>query len=655
MNCEVLITSSGQVDVTRYPNIFEELKLRFDGDINEALTYYGVLLTPEFQSLNPSEPSIEDLMYFVSQKNIDNSGELTSDDRNDLLKLSLFSPDIEDFKSSFLSTFEVDSDFGIDADKIRQSGLFPNLSMSEILSNAEMFRDLWYKLHNSDYHVPQMSYDFVEGNLDNVKNPDITLTSIVQDYYDLSSEGDIMERASVSEDSKVLEVDGGSNKVLEMTSSYKSFPTYEYVNGELVRRGLSVRGYLVTLLQGNKDYSNILSEVERASDMIESGEYNSLSEVLGSLKEYTSELGIYFDRDVNDMSPEDVLETLDSMYNLLSDIDMGQDFTDSLDTFVKVYDINFPRVLDKYKSFQVKMSDRFYELGDIHIENSEFIQEELYNKYGLVQVAENTFRKVGKTSLYEMYTGILNEPDLLPQGVLTVELDPINTDILVQDLDKYVSTKASEMLTSNSSDISTLKEIAAHKIIESSNIEYDNTGYSVYEDPEFESDFGRLIQEDERLSDIFYISNNGIESKIYIGEYTKEFLQNILDFGTWMDLQNYAKISGNTSLKGLVSDELTVIDKNHLRSYFSNNLSKLPNYTGSYNFDQGFYEIVSGQDFLRIGDMLLERVGDNLYGEVVDGNAPEIYSESEKVASISDSEIVVEKPGRIVDGTIEFC
>lgn len=661
MRCEITINNQGDVEVSSYPALFEELKLHLDGDVDTALVNYGVVLTPEFQSLGLENPTYENLMTYITESNIDEAGSMSVDDHIDLLNISLFGSSEEgDFKTRYLETFDLGGRFGIDSEKIIKSGLFDGISIQSLVGNFAMLRDLWYKLHNSEVDTKFMDYEFIEtNNMTEVKNPDDTFDSIIRDYTEFRDIEELEREITARQDERVLSVEDGISKVAAMTERFKSFPTYEYVNGELVRRGTSIRGLLINLLNIEDDYSSLIDNIEELSDILQSGQDVStqdLTNYFHSLRQYTSPLGLNFEN-VEMLELDNIVEVLDTLYNLLTDVqDQSTDISQSLNDFVQAYDIYFPRENKEEELFQVKMSDKFHELGDYHIEKVEGLQQELYERYSLVKVGKDTYRKVAKQNLSDLYTELLNNPDLVPSGVFSVEFTPLNTDVLVQDLDKFIGRKASEMaLGRPEDDFETLKIIAANKLIELSNEGYDDSAYSVYEDLSFETEFGRMVMEDTKLSDIFYISADGIQAKHNIGDYTRELLKTLLDLSTYNDLLNYAKVSGNQSLSGLLEGVSEVSDKPSSRRYYLNNKFKLPNYTGTYEINQGLYEIRSGLDFLRLGDRLLERVSDGVYGEVVSDQAPELPFDFKKNIELEDSPVTVDKPSKITDKTIEFC
>lgn len=662
MRCEIQINTQGDVEVSSYPALFEELKLQSDGDIDTALINYGVLLTPEFQSLGLKNPTYENLMTYITENNIDEAGSMSVEDHIDLLNMRLFdSSEDGDFRQRYLDTFDLRGRFGIDLEKVSESGLFDGISPQSLIQNFSMLRDLWYKLHNAEVEPKSMSYDFIEtNNMNEVKNPDSTLDSIVRDYTEFRDIEELEREILVREDARVLGVEEGISKVAAMIEKYKSYPTYEYINGELVRRGTSIRGLLVNLMSTEEDYSGLIENVEQLSDELQSGVEitpQDISDYFHSLRQYTSPLGLNFEN-VDALEVDNIVETLDTLYNLLTDLQDGSvDINQSLNDFVQVYDSYFPRTSTEEELFQVKMSDKFHELGDYHIEKVEGLQQELYEKYALVKVGKDTYRKVARQELSDLYTELLNNPELVPSGVFSVEFTPMNTDILVQDLDKFIGRKASEMALGRAEDnFEVLKVIAANKLIELSNEGFDETAYSVYEDLTFETEFGRMILDDSKLSDIFFISADGIQAKHNIGDYTKELLKTILDLSTYNDLLNYAKMSGNQSLSGLLDSEINVLsDKSSLRGYYLANKFKLPNYTGTFDINQGYYEINSGQDFLRLGDKLLERVADGVYSEITINQAPLLPSDFEKNLPVEDSPVIVEKASKIVDNTVKFC
>ena len=190
----------------------------------------------------------------------------------------------------------------------------------------------------------------------------------------------------------------------------------------------------------------------------------------------------------------------------------------------------------------------------------------------------------------------------------------------------------------------------------------------------FISTFVKETFSDPNLSKIFYISPNGLESIIPIGEYTNRYLQNYLSRGMYNGLKQYAAVSGNASLKGLIETpvESPTINDGVLRDFYANNLSELSEFTGEVTLkENALLTNLDNNDFIKFRGELYEKVRDGVYGKVElrneDGyiqynlSKPTVassISQDNSIKDISESENVKPQVKRVnisKDDNIEFC
>lgn len=652
MKCDIKLNPKDNSVEVKNKVLFAELLEYSGGDTNRALALYGVTLTPGFKSLGLKKAGIDELTKYITQYNIDTS-KLSIEDELRLLDLGL-NVETEDVVQSFIDTFDNNGSFGITPDTFTKNGLFRDIDYSDVVDDLSFYENLWYKAQSrGGVDIKKMDYDLVEKG----QNPDTTLGRVINEYalYD----NNILSRAVELDDTVVLDNIDVVESMLKNTSSHRVY-YYNVDKNILEPTDITTKTILLNTLDLNKDLTVLQDYVGGLVVMMSEGTYDDmifnegLADVVNSLADLgVNPIGLY------DLNSEDLQEYLDTLYNFLEDFNnSNSEVQESLDEYVRVHQDLLGSPMSQDITRRPRLLEYNRDNSDFMIEKSDFIQQELYDLYDLVQVAPNTYRKVARRELADIYTDILNNPVLLPKNekVFTVEISPKNTDILVKELDNYITRKASEMYINQNNDINTLKEIVAHKIIELAvDPIYNGLQNNVKEDPSFEEDFYDLIIKDDRLNKIFYIDQGGIQSYNPIGEYTREYLKILLDTDTYSDLQNYALLSGNESLEGVLEDMVPdkEVTRDSKRLYYRSNITKLPNYRGDIKETSGAYVINSNKDFIRVGDKLLENVGNNVYKEVFDNTAPH-FVEIDKV-DVKPFSNIIEKPTGIVDNTIEFC
>ena len=213
----------------------------------------------------------------------------------------------------------------------------------------------------------------------------------------------------------------------------------------------------------------------------------------------------------------------------------------------------------------------------MHVETN-LSEEEIFEKDALLKVNDTTYQKVDDSrSVEELYSLLLDNVGLLPKGTISVKNRALNEDIMMDELDQFISKEAKEYLT-DESDINVIKKIVIYKILTNTkptSSETVVTGIRGIDIDNFIVEFNKEILNNQRLKDIFYFSNRGLEAKGVLGEYTSQVLRNELPQDSFDELVEYAKLSGNNSLSYLTQLNIGEEESN-LRDYYANNLNKLP-------------------------------------------------------------------------------
>ena len=293
---------------------------------------------------------------------------------------------------------------------------------------------------------------------------------------------------------------------------------------------------------------------------------------------------------------------------------------------------------------------------------------------------DDVYKKVKRNKTYDELLNVLHaNPSLIPSEVFTTKVSEENKDINKKDIDNYLSVGIEDYVENSNIDI--YKELRAYKLIlgsetfnKKSNANVDTVMDIDIDPKKFTSVFVKETFFDPNLNKIFYIGPSGIESRIPIGEYTNRYLQNYLSRGMYNGLKQYAAISGNASLKGLIETpvESPTINDGVLRDFYANNLSELPEFTGEVTLkENALLTNLDNNDFIKFRGELYEKVRDGVYGKVElrneDGyiqynlSKPTVansISQDNSIKDISESENVKPQVKRVKlnkDDNIEFC
>ena len=212
-----------------------------------------------------------------------------------------------------------------------------------------------------------------------------------------------------------------------------------------------------------------------------------------------------------------------------------------------------------------------------------------------------------------------------------------------------------------------LKKIAAYKLLLNVDIKYTTVENGISKNinvDNFIIEFNKEIIKNKKLSDIFYISNRGIESRYNIGQYTYNFIKNELDTEMFNSLVSYSKLSGNESLKYIsdMSPNNVILNK---RDFYANNLHELDSFQGKYIKKGDLLYIKNNiNDFIKVKNSLYEKVDTNVYAKVnvrdryMNYNLKKPYYEKTNFDEIVDNKgdkIKIKETKEINNNQIKFC
>ena len=672
--CEITFKNNVPV-VKTYPKLMRELMVYTNNNISQALDLYGITLTDDFIDQN-IYPTLENILAFNNQDNILNSKQLTKENRNDILNISLVNNDVTDFKKDFLETFTVDGVFGFNIDNIKKSPLFSEIDIIQLdnIENIYKIKELYYKLSNTSEEFSTIKTDIIIGEgLFNKNNPDIILSEIYKNYAGLTTKKQILDKANDIGDYVLLNNPELIKKVLKEVRNKQEIPLYETdeYSGDLVAKTDSTYTRLEQTVDISLDYTSLRSQVEFIKTI--PIEYFATSPELieryfDNIKKQSYDVGIdllnideiFYSKTVNEL-----LDFLDSYYNFLSDLENlnGESLEDSIRDFSESYDSFFNKENNEIKDVIDKIN-REGEFIKLETNRSEY---KLFTENGLLKIDNNIYQKVDNNiSIQDLYNILLENDFLLPENTLSVKNTPLNRDILLEDLDKFISNKAQEYQTEYS-DVVNLKKIAAYKLLLNIDIKYTTVENGISKNIDVDNfiiEFNKEIIKNKKLSDIFYISNRGIESRYNIGQYTYNFIKNELDTEMFNSLVSYSKLSGNESLKYIsdMSPNNVILNK---RDFYANNLHELDNFQGKY-IKKGDLLYVKNNinDFIKVKNGLYEKVDTNVYTKVnvsdryMNYNLEKPYYEKTNFDEIVDNKgdkIKIKETKEINNNQIKFC
>ena len=688
MQCEIKISENGLIEARTYPNLMDEILRYTNNNIEETKSLYGMALTDEFKSfMDGKKPNIDDLLLFVDYDNSFENKKLNKDDVKLFLDLTLSNIKKENIKDKFLNSFTVNGIFGININSLKKEGIFSNETILKLMNMEDVgkIQTLYYKLKNNNDEFENVATPFTI-NIDDLSkvNPDIYLTSVYNNYIGLSTRDEILNKASEVQDEVVLNNPNLITNIIDNIDNKQQLIQYEvnYDENGLnfnIKKSNNTNIKLQQTLDVNQNFDDLLF---RLDNLLKEKDYNSeyISKDILSLEDLFSKKGIDIEG-FSELLPykttTEVQNFLSSLFNFIYDANLKNDvvsISESLSNYSENYDSFFGNIENIEKSTIDKIDkDGVY----MNIETN-FDEESLFKSKSIIRYKNNIYQKIkDNKSLDDLYELIYLNSNLLPKDAYSVEVKDSNKNIIKDDIDVYISEK-SKILLNIGSDVDVLKKITAYKILNGSDITFGdmniNKSYlkNDYINPnKFIIEFNKTILNNKNLKNIFYFSNRGLESRIVIGDYTKMLLKQQLSDKQYDDLQQYALLSGNESLKNLIPeyDILDTKDNNILRNFYANNMHLLNEVNNPYKLIDTTAIIENITDsFVKIKGELYERLQPNVYElvDIVDSRYKN-YKLSKPKLSLSNIEdyvsnidnsrddIKIKKNNKIENEEIEFC
>ena len=687
--CELEIQIDGSVKAKTHPSLFNRAVDYYEGDVERAMELYGVSLTDEFKELGIENPTLHQLITFSNQ--LKRESPLTNQDIQSLIDITLSNKKEYEVQDKFVEAFTVEGNFGINEAQLRKSGIFTEEQILDFLDMEDVssLQELYHKLTDYTGSVENIETPFkiVDEN-GNVINPDIVVGEFLKNYAGLTTKEEIMEKADNINDETVLSNPELIPAILEEVSNKTAAVTYVYDKNskEVTKKAANdLKVSLEQSLDVTQDFGGLLDQLNFLINLpIEVYAYDlpTVQLYLESIENQMANYGINIkniSETASNKSYNDFQNFITSFYNFIYDVSSqdGKSVQETINDFVDVYNEYFeikPEYVNTY------IAKNRVDGKPMVVENGHTAEDLLFAEKGVVNMRDDVYKKVKRNKTYDELLNVLHaNPSLIPSEVFTTKVSEENKDINKKDIDNYLSVGIEDYVENSNIDI--YKELRAYKLIlgsetfnKKSNANVDTVMDIDIDPKKFTSVFVKETFFDPNLNKIFYIGPSGIESRIPIGEYTNRYLQNYLSRGMYNGLKQYAAISGNSSLKGLIETpvESPTINEGVLRDFYANNLSELPEFTGEVTLkENALLTNLDNNDFIKFRGELYEKVRDGVYGKVElrneDGyiqynlSKPIVansISQDNSIKDISESENVKPQVKRVnisKDDNIEFC
>lgn len=687
--CELEIQIDGSVKAKTHPSLFNRAVDYYEGDVERAMELYGVSLTDEFKELGIENPSLQQLITFSNQ--LKRESPLTNQDIQSLIDITLSNKKEYEVQDKFVEAFTVEGNFGINEAQLRKSGIFTEEQILDFLDMEDVssLQELYHKLTDYTGSVENIETQFkIVDESGNVINPDIVVGEFLENYAGLTTKEEIMEKADQINDETVLSNPELIPAILEEVSNKTAAVTYVYDKNskEVTKKAANdLKVSLEQSLDVTQDFGGLLDQLNFLINLpIEVYAYDlpTVQLYLESIENQMANYGINIkniSETVSNKSYNDFQNFITSFYNFIYDVSSqdGKSVQETINDFVDVYNEYFEVKPEYVNTYIIKNR---VDGKPMVVENGHAAEDLLFAEKGVVNMRDDVYKKVKRNKTYDELLNVLHaNTSLIPSEVFTTKVSEENKDINKKDIDNYLSAGIEDYVENSNIDI--YKELRAYKLIlgsetfnKKSNANVDTVMDIDIDPKKFTSVFVKETFFDPNLNKIFYIGPSGIESRIPIGEYTNRYLQNYLSRGMYNGLKQYAAISGNASLKGLIETpvESPTINDGVLRDFYANNLSELPEFTGEVTLkENALLTNLDNNDFIKFRGELYEKVRDGVYGKVElrneDGyiqynlSKPIVansISQDNSIKDISESENVKPQVKRVnisKDDNIEFC
>ena len=619
--CEISV-GNGLPEASTYPELMKSLLEYTNFDTSKAINLYGISLLEDYNKVVESPNDLNSFLRYVQSKNIEGSV-LKSKDSIYFNTLLNQSDDSINFKEEFIKTFSNEGLYEFNYHKI----LDGKLDINDPQNNKK-------SLENIFYYLLKTESDFETYDSPLEQKEDYQIFNLKVDFANIQDRKELIQRAVELDNSEVINNVETQDWLLDFNKN-KTFVPKMFITDtmELKPTTDNISNRLMASLDVSQDFSTIKESLSyfigNFEELIVAEDEENLEKFTKSLERNLVNKGF----PMNNLSDtllnsniENSQNFLGSLYNFLEDIEsMDSNISDSLYELSLEYN-NFFNVSNEPTLLEI---DKVEDSESIFHVKTNLSDAKMFSNFGLVSIGDNLYKiyTVSNIDYNEYYNDDMRN-DFLDSFEEGDNVDEVKALVVMRSLSP-VSLKSVGIDSRYYRDVS---------------VEYEN----------FLTDFNKLLLKNEGLNDMFSFTENGLEAKNQISDFSVNMLKSELDENTFKALQDYALISGNESLNELLPEFSPVFEKNDdiYRNFILNNPKNLLSLKSDYkkigdnivadgvsdNFikvDGNIYERVEGNDFVKLPKSDVK---------VFNAVKPQIeINQTEKEISEQNVEIIVDK------------
>ena len=619
--CEISI-GNGLPEASTYPELMKSLLEYTNFDTSKAINLYGISLLEDYNKVVESPNDLNSFLRYVQSKNIEGSV-LKSKDSIYFNTLLNQSDDSINFKEEFIKTFSNEGLYEFNYHKI----LDGKLDINDPQNNKK-------SLENIFYYLLKTESDFETYDSPLEQKEDYQIFNLKVDFANIQDRKELIQRAVELDNSEVINNVETQDWLLDFNKN-KTFVPKMFITDtmELKPTTDNISNRLMASLDVSQDFSTIKESLSyfigNFEELIVAEDEENLEKFTKSLERNLVNKGF----PMNNLSDtllnsniENSQNFLGSLYNFLEDIEsMDSNISDSLYELSLEYN-NFFNVSNEPTLLEI---DKVEDSESIFHVKTNLSDAKMFSNFGLVSIGDNLYKIYTVSNIdYNKYYNDDMRNDFLDSFEEGDNVDEVKALVVMRSLSP-VSLKSVGIDSRYYRDVS---------------VEYEN----------FLTDFNKLLLKNEGLNDMFSFTENGLEAKNQISDFSVNMLKSELDENTFKALQDYALISGNESLSSLLPEFSPIFEKNDdiYRNFILNNPKNLLSLKSDYkkvgdiivadgvsdNFikvDGNIYERVEGNDFVKLPKSDVK---------VFNAVKPQIeINQTEKEISEQNVEIIVDK------------
>lgn len=565
--------------------------------LEKFYTSLGYKKTSDFEMQRPArklapksydengEPSIKDLMEYKDSSKESLSLEDQIVARNAAIALGVNSS--SELLAKLESAITKSGVISFNLVSLQRGGVFNKYEATKIMSSLDIqnsIKESYLKLKNTEAFELEYNKNFITPigttlsvfGKQEVANPFIVEAELARDIAGLSEE-EIADNLLPDLGNKYVKDSNFKSSVDSIAINNRLVNTKVVKDGDLVNKVEDIENTIANTLidEDNPKLSeNIRYINEDISPEVWDENPNLVVKILAAIKKNAIKNGVDL-RDITTKvlshSREDILRFLDSLENLLEVGENEETINDYATLYKELFDVSTE------ESSVIQTDSEF----DVVVE-SRMTEYELFNNFGLVKKQGDIYRETEEQSLDELYDAMLEYPELLPEGVSTVEAlkEVVEKEVSGLEIPDY------EIDADNLAKMYLYKKFFGFPISASPiKVSTDNlskvTSSPEYLVTEFVKEFNKWIL--ETGNKYFKVTEKGIELVEKDPLSKEEAILTVPEEFT-KDLSEYDAISKNLNL-GIVSNELVFDDydsQTEQRDFFANNPESAKKISGDY-------------------------------------------------------------------------